>query len=249
MKVIILAAGYAKRLYPLTENQPKPLLPVGDRSILDHLIDKVRSLKGVSQIYIVTNAKFYSHFSDWLKKYPGLSCKIINDGTMDNETRLGAIGDIRYVLFKEKIEDDVLILAGDNLFDSGLAHFIDHFQRRGTSVGCFELGDLKKASSYGVLQLDSTGRVLKFLEKPAHPPSSLISTGIYGYTLQDLLKIESYLSEGGNPDAPGHFLEWLSKRKEVFGYIIEGRWFDIGDLESYRQADDIYHARISRGGI
>jgi glucose-1-phosphate thymidylyltransferase len=240
LKAIILAAGYAKRLYPLTLNKPKPLLPVGGRPILNHLLSKVRDVEGIDEIYVVTNAKFYDQFCDWAKKEGDESCVILNDGTLENDRRLGAIGDIQFVIHSKKISDDLLILAGDNLFEFDLSEFISSFKKKGTSVACHELGNLQLASQYGVLQLDKNGKILKFLEKPAYPPSTLISTGIYGYTLSDLNQMSRYLDEGGNADAPGHFLEWLSQRKDIYGFVIDGRWFDIGDLESYHQADEIY---------
>lgn len=243
MKAIILAAGYAKRLYPLTVDRPKPLLPIGGRPILDHLLSKIQNLKDVDQIYIVTNAKFYNQFCDWAKEERFKSCIILNDGTLENDRRLGAIGDIQFVLRSEKILDDVLILAGDNLFEFDLAEFLHFFSEKGTSVACYELENIELGSQYGVLQLDEQGQILKFLEKPAQPPSRLISTGVYGYTRSDLEQMNVYLSEGGNPDAPGHFLEWLSGRKPIYGFVIPGRWFDIGDLESYHQADEIYKNR------
>jgi glucose-1-phosphate thymidylyltransferase len=240
MKAIVLAAGYAKRLYPLTLHQPKPLLSVGGRPILEHLLSKIQNIEAIDQTYIVTNAKFYEQFCDWVKKSSFRSCIILNDGTLENDHRLGAIGDIQFVLRSQKISDDILILAGDNLFEFDLADFVRFYKERGTSVACYELENLQLASQYGVLQLDDHGQILKFWEKPAQPLSRLISTGVYGYTRSDLEQMALYLKEGGNPDAPGHFLEWLANRKPVYGFIIPGRWFDIGDLESYHQADKIY---------
>ena len=246
MKAIILAAGYAKRLYPLTLNKPKPLLLVGGQPILNHLLSKIEDVEEIDEIYIVTNAKFYDQFCDWAKNEGNESCVILNDGTLENDRRLGAIGDIQFVIRSKKISDDLLILAGDNLFEFDLSDFINSFKKKGTSVGCYQLGNLKLANQYGVLELDKNGKILKFWEKPVHPPSALISTGVYGYTLSDLNQMSRYLDEGGNADAPGHFLEWLSQHKDIYGFVIDGRWFDIGDLESYHQANAIYKKAILR---
>lgn len=247
MKAIILAAGYATRLHPLTLDRPKPLLPVGGRSILDHLFSSLERLSRVDGVYLVTNAKFYEAFRDWARaRTSALECTVLSDGTCGNENRLGAIGDIGFAIRQARLDEDALILAGDNLFDFDLANFLSFFEEKGTSVACFDLGSLEDASRFGVLELDRQGRVRNFLEKPAHPKSSLISTGLYGYTRSDLARIGPYLNGGGNPDAPGHFLAWLSERKPVFGFVIGGRWFDIGDLASYEEANRIYQERRSK---
>lgn len=238
MKALILAAGYAKRLYPLTLNQPKPLLPVGGKPILSHIAEKIVKIKLVDQIYVVTNDRFFSHFQDWKRSYSQPTpCEIFNDGTTDNENRLGAIGDIRFVLEKTAVRDDFLILAGDNIFEFELGDFVRFFKAKGSSIACFDLGSFEKASQYGVLKLGAGDRILEFLEKPRHSPSSLISTGVYAYTSGDLDLLNRYLSEKGPADAPGYFLSWLIKEKDVYGFRITGGWYDIGDMESYKEAD------------
>ncbi len=239
MKVIILAAGYATRLYPLTQNQPKPLLPVGDQPILNHILEKVQEIPEVNEICIVTNDKFYPQFVEWNKKNKN-PCVVLNDGTRENDRRLGAIGDILFAVSKQNISEEVLILAGDNLFDFSLKNFVSSFYKKGTSVACFELPNKEDATRFGVIELDEKGQIKRFLEKPQNPPTNLISMGIYGYTLGDLEKMKVYLQEGGNPDAPGHFLEWLAVHQAVYGCIIRGLWLDIGDLDSYKQANMIY---------
>ncbi|MBI1870104.1 MAG: methionine adenosyltransferase [Chlamydiae bacterium] len=247
MKAIILAAGYAKRLYPLTAHRAKPLLPVGDRPIIDYILSSIQAVSEIDQVYVVTNAKFYPQFCEWVQSL-GLEpfCKILNDGTETNETRLGAIGDISFVIDSEKIDDDILILAGDNLFEFNLKDFVTFFKEKGTSLACYDLGDIKLASQYGVIELDPEGRILKFLEKPKNPPNSLISTGVYGYTRSDLTKIRRFIQEGGNKDAPGHLMEWFLKHESIFGFVIQGLWFDIGDLESYEKANKLYQKRLLR---
>lgn len=242
MKAIVLAAGYATRLYPLTQNKPKPLLPVGDVPILDHILERVREIDEVDDVVVVTNDKFYSQFCDWAKGRQD-SCRVLNDGTRENDRRLGAIGDIQFVISEGNISEDVLILAGDNLFDFSLKNFVNAFHENGTSVACFELEKRQDASRFGVIELDGKGRIKHFWEKPQKPLTSLISMGIYAYTREDLKAMSRYLQEGGNPDAPGHFLEWLSLRQDVHGVVTQGLWLDIGDLESYEKANLIYQKR------
>lgn len=250
MKAIVLAAGYAERLYPLTKDRPKPLLPIGARPILSHILSKILASNEIDETYVVTNNKFYLQFCDWAKR-EGFEdhCVIVNDGTLEKDKRLGAIGDIQFVLDIYPVEGDVLILAGDNLFEFCLEDFLNLFKERGSSVACFDVQDKEAARRYGVLELDEAGKIIQFLEKPSHPPTSLISTGVYAYTASDLVQVAEYLKVGGNPDQPGHFLKWLSERKDVFGYVIQGRWFDIGDLESYQKADEIYKNTILKEKI
>lgn len=242
MKAIILAAGYATRLYPLTQNQPKPLLPVGDQPILNHILEKVQDVEEINEVCIVTNDKFHTQFVEWNKQNKN-RCIVLNDGTRENDRRLGAIGDILFAVSKQKFLEDVLILAGDNLFDFSLKDFVSSFYRKGTSVACFELSNKEDGKRFGVIELDDNGRIKRFLEKPQNPPTNLISMGIYGYTHGDLEKMKQFLKEGGNPDAPGHFLEWLAVRQPVYGCVIEGLWLDIGDLNSYQQANTFYQKR------
>ena len=244
MKALILAAGYAKRLYPLTLDQAKPLLQIGGRPMISRIADKIARVSGIDHLYVVTNDRFFSQFQDWKKSYSlPIPCEVLNDGTTNNENRLGAIGDIRFVIQEKRTKDDFLILAGDNLFEFDLNDFIQFFHRKGSSVGSFDLESLDKAVQYGVLKVDSEGRILEFHEKPEKPPSSLISTGVYAYTSGDLGLLDQYFSERGLPDAPGYFLSWLIKRKDVFSYRVSGGWYDIGDIESYREADRRYRSQ------
>ncbi len=240
MKAVILAAGYATRLYPLTKDKPKPLLVVGNKVIADHLIQKLGDIKEVDTIYIVTNQKFYGAFGDWLKTVKS-SKKIVleNDGSTTNDDRLGAIGDIRLAIKKNKIDDDMIVLAGDNMFDWGLKSFANFAKKapKSFAVGAYDIGDKAKANIYGVVEVDEKGKMVNFLEKPQDPPTSLIATGIYYFPQSKLDLIEEFLKAGDEKDAPGHFVQWLSKKQEVMCYVFKGVWYDIGDLESYRRAN------------
>ncbi len=240
MKVVILCAGYATRLYPLTENQPKPLLPVGGKPILDHLLEKIAAFPSVNEVFLVTNSRFYPHFDAWAKtkRYPW-KIEVVNDGTLTNETRLGAIGDLMLVVKKFKVKDDLGIFAGDNLFLDDLKNFVVSAEshRPHASLGVVDVKDRTLASQYGIVRLDPDKRISEFLEKPSKPPSTLASTGIYWFPKESLNFLDRYIHEGHNADRPGDYISWLVKTDRVFAYPLEGKWFDIGDLNSYREAD------------
>lgn len=237
MKAIILAAGYATRLYPLTKYTAKSLLKIGDQTILDYIVDKLARVHEVDEIFIVTNDKFYSSFVTWQTKYNGQKAiKIINDHTTSNETRLGAIADIQFVLDQEHINEDVIVLAGDNVFDFELTEFVRFYQQVGDDcITAHELDDMDELQRTGVVELDANGRVLSFAEKPQEPQSNLAVPPFYIYQQSTLPLIETYLQEGGNPDAPGNFIPWLITQKDVYAYIFTGICDDIGTIESYQK--------------
>ncbi len=239
MKAVLLCAGYATRLYPLTENQPKALLPVGGKPILEHLFEKIEVLGSVDQIFIVTNDKFYTPFEKWAdggnrrKKI-----QVVNDGTRTNDERLGAIGDLVLVLKKFKIRDDVGVFAGDNLFDSDFESFFSFARGRRphASIGVVEVPK-GIASRYGIVRVDAENRITEFYEKPEKPLSNLASTGVYWFAKEGLDFLDRYIGGGHNADRPGDYVRWLVEVDQVFAYPFEGKWFDIGDFESYREAE------------
>jgi glucose-1-phosphate thymidylyltransferase len=240
MRALILAAGYATRLYPLTKDMPKSLLLVGKRTIMDHLIQKLEGLDEIEDIHIVTNQKFYGAFRDWLKTLKTKKrVAIENDGSTTNENRLGALGDIRLVLERQGIREDLMVLAGDNMFNWSLKGFVEHanIEPGMFAMGAYDIGDKEKASKYGVVKVDGKGYVNDFLEKPRQSPSSLVATGIYYFPKDGLHLIGDYLKVGRENDAPGHFVQWLHKEREVRCYVFQGVWYDIGDIESYRKAN------------
>jgi glucose-1-phosphate thymidylyltransferase len=240
MKALILCAGYATRLYPLTENQPKPLLKVGGKEIINHILDKISGLN-VEIIYVVTNNKFYRHFLSWKNELDDeIPIKIINDGTLSNEDRLGSIGDIHFILEQENITDDLLVIAGDNLFGFSLHDFVDFFNSNQTSIVAFrDLNDLEKVKGkFGVGILEGT-RVKDFEEKPMEPKSALASTACYLFSKKDLGHVK-YLVESGNADAPGNLIKHLAQNTEVHGFVFDEHWFDIGSFESLKEAEEKY---------
>ncbi len=247
MKVIILCAGYAVRLHPLTIDTPKPLLPIGGRPMLELLLEKVSEVKGIEEVFVVSNGKFAGHFEDWSKNPPYFKGKIrvINDGTTTNETRLGAIGDLDLAVRQGKINDDMLVLAGDNFFTFDLNEFVQIALKHKpfASLGLYDVKDLVLARNYGLVETKHDGKIILFLEKPAEPKTTLASTGIYFFPKDILGLLEIYLAEKNNPDAPGYFIQWLIENSSVFGIPLAGSWYDIGDRESYDKVNSLMQAK------
>jgi glucose-1-phosphate thymidylyltransferase len=248
MKCLLLGAGYATRLYPLTLHQPKPLLPVGGIPILERLCDQVGRIREVDRIELVSNRRYFPAYEAWLAEYRrrrprALPLRLHDDGSGSPEDRLGAIGDILFVLDRAALDDDLLVLAGDNLFQFALEDFVAAARGRQAAVCVKDLGSRERASLYGVVQIDPAGRVVDFEEKPPSPKGSLIALGVYLFSRSSLPLFRQYLAEGNKKDAPGFFLQWLCRRADVLGHRIEGEWFDIGDLDSYNRAD----ALMTRG--
>lgn len=242
MKAIILAAGYATRLYPLTENVPKPLLEVAGKTILDFIVEKIDRVSEVDEVIIVTNDKFSGHFSEW-NETSNYSKKItvVNDGTLTNETRLGAIGDIQYIIEHLDISDDLMILAGDNLFDFELTDFVSYFNEVGTDcITSYVEENTAQVKRAGVVELDEVQKVLSFEEKPAEPRSNYCVPAFYLYKKETLPLFREYLEEGNNPDAPGHFVPYLIDKKAVHAFLFEGKRYDIGTVESYQAVKDVF---------
>ncbi|MEJ6951743.1 nucleotidyltransferase family protein [Natronospora cellulosivora (SeqCode)] len=242
MKAIILAAGYATRLYPLTKDRPKPLLEVGGKSILEYILEKLRKVREVDQVYIVTNEKFYTHFTDWTSNYEyPVDIKVINDHTTTNEDRLGGIGDLYYVIEQEELNDNLLVMAGDNLFSFELTDFVDfHIELNADCITSFILDDQEEIKRMGVVEADTSNKVLSFEEKPERPKSNLAVPAFYIYKKTTIPLIKQYLDEGNNPDAPGNFVPWLITKKDVYTFKFDGYWYDIGTKESYEEVQSIF---------
>jgi glucose-1-phosphate thymidylyltransferase len=238
MKAIILAAGYATRLYPLTENMPKPLLPIDDKPILEYILKDVSDITAIDEIIIVTNHKFFKYFEEW---EAGFECKdpisLVNDGTLTNESRLGAIRDIQLTIERMSIQEDILILAGDNIYDFSLHGFVESFlQRQHDSVMVHKENNLAKLCKTGVAEISYDNQVISFEEKPSVPKSCYAVPPFYIYKKDTLPLFLQYLNEGNNPDAPGNFIAWLCKKHTVYAYLMEGHRYDIGDIASYEEA-------------
>ena len=238
MKVIIPAAGYATRLYPLTLNQPKGLLDIQGKPIIEHIIKKIEELKVVDNIYIITNEKFFKNFDDWFKGFSSsIPIKILNDHTKSNDDRKGQIGDIYEVIEKENIKDeDLLVIAGDNLFNFSLKPIYDFFREKDVVVnGLYDVKSLKVAQQMGNASIDDSGKITLFEEKPEKPKSTYVSMGIYFFPADKVELYSKYLKGGNNPDKMGYFMIWLLDKEEAHGYVYEEKWFDIGWSEALEQ--------------
>lgn len=250
MKAIILAAGYATRLYPLTKNFPKPLLEVGGKTILDHLVGQLKNIADIDGVYVVTNRRFYGHFADWARAnraiHTGLETEILDDGTTSNDNRLGAVGDIHFAIETCDIDGDVFVLAADNILLFSLQKLVNTFKSNPVShITVRHNPDYDDRKRRGNVQLDEDNRVLQFIEKPDSPISEWSASPVYIYPASILPRFEEYIANGGNPDAPGHFLEWLHICETVYAYNIEGRVLDIGNRESLAEARAFFESKDS----
>jgi len=244
MKALILAAGYATRLYPLTKDYPKPLLEVKGKPIIGYIVDKLEAVSGIDEICIVTNNKFILTFRKWIKSVKS-SKKIIlvNDLTKSNQDRLGAIGDIDFVIKKLKILDDLLVVGGDNLFSASLKGFLGSSLKRkpAVSLGLYRLKQKKDASRYGVVKLDILKKVISFQEKPKKPQSFLVAMCLYYIPKDYLGLIKEYMQDKKlKTDATGSYIAWLKDKVDVYGYVFGGSWFDIGDYKYLNAAKKVF---------
>ena len=242
MKAVILAAGYATRLYPLTLNTPKCLLKVGGKTILDSLYEKLAGLREIDEILIVTNAKFYAQIQDWARSArQGPSSRVLSDGTLSNETRLGAIGDLKFAIDKAGIHSDILMMASDNWFDGGLEGFRDFAlsKKDAVCVGIYDIGERGLAAKkFGVVETDDDFKVTGIEEKPEHPKSSTIGMGVYFFPASTYALLDEYLALPGAQDAPGFYIRWLfEKRTTIYSFLFGGVWYDIGDLDALQEAN------------
>jgi glucose-1-phosphate thymidylyltransferase len=241
MKAIILAAGYATRLYPLTLNTPKPLLMIGHKTILDHLLDRLARFSELDAVYVVTNSKFSPHFTGWMKQREeesrwSYALKVIDDGTSSNDARLGAIADIQFVIEREQVDDDLVVAAGDNVFQIDFADLHRFFQQKGSDVILAQhLNDPARLRQRGVVQFDDQARVIGFEEKPQHPQSEYVCPALYLHRRENIHFYRRYLLEGGNPDAPGHFIGWYYSQVRLYAFQMSVPAIDIGTLETYEQ--------------
>jgi glucose-1-phosphate thymidylyltransferase len=245
MKVIILAAGYATRLYPLTLSQPKPLLTVAGKPMVEYVLDNLAPVGGIDRVYVVTNAKFASHFQKWADNYRETKSKleftIVNDGSTDDSNKLGAIGDIHYVLKSQNVDDDLIVVAGDNLFNrelSGFGRFCR--EKQAPVVAVYDVKDLEQVKKYNALMLAADGRITFFEEKPKNPVNTLSAIALYFYPRSSLPLIRQYIAEGNNPDQPGRLVQWLFPRLPVYTWTVPGLWYDIGSKETLEEANQIF---------
>ena len=247
MKLIILAAGYATRLYPLTLDKPKPLLPVAGKPMLEHVLDNIATIPAIDHAYVVTNAKFARHFEKWAESYSGpnlhFGFTIVNDQSTDDTNKLGAIGDMHLVLTKHQIEEDIIVVGGDNLFSQDLSEFGEYCQQKQSPVtAVYDVGDLEEIKKYNAIEIDEDNRITYFEEKPKVPKSTLTGIALYYYPNSALPLIQQYIDEGNNPDQPGRLVQWLYTRAPFYTWKAPGLWFDIGSIETLEEANRVFAA-------
>jgi glucose-1-phosphate thymidylyltransferase len=237
VRALILAAGYATRLRPLTDTWAKELLPVGGRPIVDRIVDNLGEVAEIEEIHLVTNARKAPWFHEWAT---GRDVTIHDDGTTSNDDRLGAIGDMLFVIDRIGAPDDLLVIAGDNLFDFRLSDLVAFWQTKGvaSAVAVRDVGSLELARRYGIVDLDPDGRIRSFVEKPTDPPSTLAATATYLYHREHVGLIRTYVESEANADQPGRLVAWLHRREPVYGWVFTEPWYDIGDHEQLLEADN-----------
>ena len=245
MNVIILAAGYATRLYPLTLNKAKPLLEVAGKPIIEWVVDNLIPVPGLKTFYVVTNNKFAKDFQDWAKGYanrhPEIKLKVINDGTTSDADKLGAIGDINLVITREELtNDDLLVAAGDSLFSEPLTDFVAKARGAKAVLATYDVGDLEAVKKYSNITTDKEGIITDFEEKPPKPQSTLAGIALYYFSRETVPMFTTYTAAGNNPDQPGRFIQWLYKQTPVKTEQINGTWFDIGSKETLEAANRIF---------
>ena len=241
MKCLILAAGYATRLYPLTENFPKPLLDVSGKTILDWLVDDIDTLGAIDEYVVISNHKFAHHFDAWART-KAQKITVVDDGTSTNEDRLGAVCDIQFAIDALSLDDDMLVIAGDNVLDFTLTSFIKYATEKGASaVMRYYESEPKKLSRSGVLTISESDLVLKMQEKPEIPESNWCCPPFYFYTKEAARMVKRGIDEGCGTDAPGSFIAWLSQKIPVYAMEMPGKRYDIGNLESYEAVKATYN--------
>ncbi len=242
MKAIILAAGYATRLYPLTIDKPKALLPIAGKPIIDYIVDQIETIDEIDELVVISNDKFYPHFKKWSEeKNNRLNLLVLNDMTTDDSNKLGAVGDIGFTIDKLNIDEDILVMAGDNIFTFDLKDYYNAFKSKDSDMILVkELSSLDDLRRMANVETNSDGKVIGMVEKPQNPKTNLAAFASYIYKKDTVPMIKQYLKEGNNPDAPGFFPSWLYNKKDVYAYRFEGECYDIGTHESYAEVDEIF---------
>jgi len=240
MKALVLAAGYATRLYPLTKNYPKPLLKVGPKAIIDYAIEKLDSIEQIDEIIVITNTKFVRRFREWSAKAKTTKLiSVVDDLSKTLSDRRGAIGDMSFAINKKRIKDDLLVIGGDNLFDGGLKGFVNYALacKEAPVLGVYRLKSKEEGKKYGIVALNKSKRIIDFQEKPTNPKSKLAAMCLYYFPRQRVKLIKSYLSnKSSKTDATGFYIDWLRKKTKVYGFVFGGRWYDIGDFKFLNEA-------------
>ncbi|ESP89393.1 sugar phosphate nucleotidyltransferase [Candidatus Halobonum tyrrellensis] len=236
MKAVVLAGGYATRLWPITRHRPKMFLPVGDGTVIDQVFDDFENDDRVDEVFVSTNERFADRFEEYLADSEFDKPTVSVEDTSAESEKFGVVGALAQLVDRENVDDDLVVVAGDNLISFGMSEFIDFFESKGAStLAAYDVETAERAKAYGIVDLDGD-RVVDFQEKPEDPKSTLVSIACYAYTRETLPKLETYLENGNNPDEPGWFIQWLQSREDVYAFTFDDAWFDIGTPESYLEA-------------
>lgn len=252
MRAILLAAGYGTRMHPLTKKEPKALLSVKEKPLIEYILEKIDPIDEINEIFVVTNNKFYEQFVKWRKRLEyRVPPHIINDNTNDNQERLGSLGDLRFVLEKEQIKDDILLIHADNFFSFDLNALHSFFKEKNSVVvASYDCGDLTIAKGKTCLKIDENNKVVLFKEKDQQPSSTLCATGIFFVPHSKIGTIKDYLAEGHSPDRTGDFMEWLYKREDIYSYVYKGETdfcYDVGSFQTYMLVNGLQKNSLTKG--
>jgi len=249
MKVLILAGGFAKRLGDIGKNTPKALLTVSGKPVIEHILERLEPLADVDGVFVSTNKRFEEDFVSWTRGLRSpFDINLVIEPAMEEGQKLGSIGALQFFIEHAAIDDDLLVINGDNLFEFDMPAFVAFYREKGGfTFGVYDTKDPEEAKKMGVVLTDSTGRVVDFEEKPEHPKTTQVSTGIYAFPSRALPLIKEYISEGNSPDRLGDFLIWLMGRQPIYAFAFEGKWFDIGTPETYRLADEEFGSDGDKG--
>jgi len=236
MKAVVLAGGYATRLWPITKHRPKMFLPVGDSTVIDEIFADLEGDDRIEEVFVSTNERFAEDFREYLADSDFEKPTLTVEDTSEEDEKFGVVGALAQLVDRENVDDDLVVVAGDNLISFDIPEFVDFFEAKGTpALAAYDVGSLDRAKSYGLVDLDGD-EVVDFQEKPEHPKSTLVSIACYAFPRETLPDLDRYLAEGENPDEPGWFMQWLQDRQSVHAFTFEGAWFDIGTPESYLDA-------------
>jgi glucose-1-phosphate thymidylyltransferase len=238
MKAVVLAGGYATRLWPITRDRPKMFLPVGDITIIDTIFEDLEADDRISEVFVSTNEYFADDFRSYIEDSEFEKPTLSVEETVEEDEKFGVVGALAQLIDRENVEEDMVVVAGDNLISFDMAEFVDFFEEKGTpTLAAYDVGSKERAKSYGLVDLDGD-RVVDFQEKPDDPKSTLVSIACYAFRAADLPKFDEYLAGDNNPDEPGWFMQWLQSRGDVNAFTFDGAWYDIGTPESYLDAVD-----------
>lgn len=236
MKAIVLAGGYATRLWPITKHRPKMFLPVGNETVIDDVFHGLEEDDRIDEVFVSTNEKFGGHFEEFLADRPYEKPTVSVEDTTEEDEKFGVVGALAQLIERENIEDDLMVIAGDNLISFDLGEFVDFFVEKDSPIiAAYDVGSRQRAKSYGLVELDGD-QVVDFQEKPDDPRSTLVSIACYAFPADVLPLFEEYLANDNNPDEPGWFIQWIQTREPVHAFTFEEAWFDIGTPESYLDA-------------